>query len=105
MDPKVLQKIFTVSTAKCWATDGTNPVPGVIPTAPSSNDYNGGFAVTLLKKDLKLGLECAEAAGVDAEFTRKSIEYQHELEQAGHAEKDFGFVYQYVKARKDLTKL
>lgn len=80
MDPKVLQKIFTVSTAKCWATDGTNPVPGVIPTAPSSNDYNGGFAVTLLKKDLKLGLECAEAAGVDAEFTRKSMDYQHELE-------------------------
>ena len=41
-----------------------NPYPGIIPTAPSSRGYTGGFATALMLKDLNLALEAA--AGVKA---------------------------------------
>ena len=48
MCPVLLSKILSVSTSSCWATNGTNPRPGAVPTSPSSNDYNGGFSVELV---------------------------------------------------------
>ena len=105
MDPKILQSIFTVSTTKCWCTDSTNPVPDVIDTSPASRGYDGGFMVGLIRKDLTLGLECAEEVGANTEFAKKSMDYFHELEKAGHGGKDFGFVYQYIKEGKDVSKL
>ena len=68
IDPKKMQEIFTVSTSKCWSTDANNPVPGVVDTAASSNCYQGGFGSNLIRKDLTLGLECADEVGVQTEF-------------------------------------
>lgn len=43
IDPKILMDILSVSTSSCWAIKTSNPRPGNIPTAPASNNYNGGF--------------------------------------------------------------
>jgi len=96
MDPKILQSIFTVSTTKCWCTDSTNPVPDVIETSPASNNYEGGFMVGLIRKDLALGLECADEVGANIEFAKMSMEYFQDLEKSGHGGKDFGYVYKYI---------
>lgn len=105
IDPKILQQIFTVSTSKCWCTDATNPVPGVIETAPSSKGYQGGFGTGLIRKDLTLGLECGDTVGVETEFAKNAMEYFLALEKAGHGGKDFGVVYQYILKNKEANKI
>ncbi|KPM40116.1 hypothetical protein AK830_g6438 [Neonectria ditissima] len=60
MDPRVMAKIFAASTAQSTVCDKWCPVPGVVPTAPSSHGYKGGFKVQLMKKDLDLAVKAGE---------------------------------------------
>ena len=96
MDPKKLSDIMSVSTGRCWSVDTYNPRPGVLEGVPASRDYEGGFGVSLIKKDLGLARESAEAVGVKLDFTLKSEELYKELEDKGQGKKDFGIVYKYV---------
>lgn len=63
MDPRILANIFHTSTAQSAICDDWNPVPGLCPTAPASQDYQGGFRVQLMKKDFGLAVEIAEHVG------------------------------------------
>src|SRR3546814_19954066 len=49
---------------QCWALTRDAPLPGDGPTAPSDNEYKGGFAAALMLKDLRRAIEAA--ASVDA---------------------------------------
>ena len=73
MDPKVLQQILAVSTARNWCIDTYNPRPGILPNVPSSNNYEGGFAVGLIKKDMVLALEAAHAVKAQTDMLEKSL--------------------------------
>ncbi len=59
LDPAVLSQIMLQSSGRNWSLELYNPWPGVMPSAPASNDYNGGFQVNLMNKDLGLALEAA----------------------------------------------
>lgn len=61
LDPHVLSDIIAKSSGRNWATELYNPWPGVMPEAPASNDYAGGFGVDLMLKDLGLAAESAMA--------------------------------------------
>lgn len=63
MDPRILANIFHTSTAQSAICDDWNPVPGLCPTAPASQNYQGGFRVQLMKKDFGLAVEIAEHVG------------------------------------------
>ncbi|CAG8661094.1 6469_t:CDS:2, partial [Ambispora leptoticha] len=59
MDPKLLANILNTSSGRCWSSDTYNPVPGILPNVPSSNEYKGGFATKLMAKDLRLAVNAA----------------------------------------------
>lgn len=59
LNPKVLSDIIANSSGRNWATEVYNPWPGVMPAAPASNGYGGGFGVDLMLKDLGLAAEAA----------------------------------------------
>lgn len=63
MDPKVLSEIMRRSSGGNWALEVYNPYPGVMEAAPASRDYQGGFLVDLMLKDLSLALQAGEQAG------------------------------------------
>lgn len=63
IDPRILATVFSTSTAQSTISDKWNPVPGLCPAAPSSNDYQGGFKVQLMKKDFGLAIEAADRIG------------------------------------------
>lgn len=96
MDPKVLAGIINTSSGRCWASEVSNPVPGVMPTAPASRDYNGGFGVDLMLKDMNLALETAESVNAKLELGQKAADNYQAISNAGHGKKDFGYVYQHV---------
>ncbi|CAI0643545.1 unnamed protein product [Colletotrichum noveboracense] len=59
VDPKILQTIIHNSTGQSFMGDNVCPVPGVVPHAPSSNDWRLGFKTQMFLKDLSLGIEAA----------------------------------------------
>ncbi|MDX1799988.1 MAG: 3-hydroxyisobutyrate dehydrogenase [Marinobacter sp.] len=59
LDPAVLSEIMKQSSGGNWALNVYNPWPGVMENAPASRDYQGGFLVKLMTKDLGLALDNA----------------------------------------------
>lgn len=59
LDPKVLSDIMLQSSGRNWSLELYNPFPGVMENVPASNEYNGGFQVNLMNKDLGLAMEAA----------------------------------------------
>jgi 3-hydroxyisobutyrate dehydrogenase len=57
LDPKVMSDIMLQSSGRNWTLELYNPCPDVMPNVPSSNDYQGGFMVDLMKKDLGLAMD------------------------------------------------
>lgn len=60
LDPAVLSEIMKQSSGGNWALNVYNPVPGVMEGVPSSNDYQGGFQVDLMFKDLGLAMDLSQ---------------------------------------------
>ncbi len=56
VDPKVLSDIMSVSTAQCWSVDKSNPVPGVHPNSPASQNYSCGYYSEWMLKDFNLAI-------------------------------------------------
>ena len=50
LDPKLLADVMNVSTGQSWSSQKYNPVPGVVPGVPASNNYDGGFGAALMLK-------------------------------------------------------
>lgn len=63
MDPKKLSEIMGKASGANWSLEKYNPWPGVMENVPASRDYQGGFAVDLMTKDLGLALEAALGSG------------------------------------------
>ena len=60
---KALFEVASASSGQSWALTNYCPVPGLVPSAPSNNNYKPGFASALMLKDLKLAQEAAATAG------------------------------------------
>ncbi len=99
LDPKVLGDMINSSTGRCWSSEVNNPVPGVIEGSPASRDYDGGFGVSLMKKDLKLAIAAAKEAGARLELSERAQEI-YEATEAKHAGKDFSVVYRWLGGKE-----
>ncbi|KAL2869225.1 NAD(P)-dependent oxidoreductase [Aspergillus lucknowensis] len=96
LDPKSLADMINASTGRCWPMEVNNPVPGVVEGAPASRDYEGGFGVSLMHKDLRLALTAAKESGTPlalAEVARVI----YTVVEAEHRGKDFSVVYQWLR--------
>jgi 3-hydroxyisobutyrate dehydrogenase len=71
-DPKILSDIFSVSTGRSYSVDTNNPVPGYLEGVPASRNYDAGFAVKLIMKDLNLALEAAKTVGASCTETERA---------------------------------
>lgn len=62
VDTQVLASVLNASTARCWSSVDYNPCPGVMENVPSSRGFQGGFAASLMEKDLHLALQVRRVA-------------------------------------------
>ena len=60
---QALFDISAKSSGQCWALTSYCPVPGPVPASPANRDYQPGFAVDLMLKDLSLAVDAAQASG------------------------------------------
>jgi 3-hydroxyisobutyrate dehydrogenase len=94
LDAKVLSEIMRKSSGGNWALEVYNPYPGVMDNVPAGNDYNGGFLVDLMIKDLGLAMESALAtdSSIPLGALARNLYRLHGNKGAGH--KDFSSIQQ-----------
>ncbi len=96
LDPAVLSQMMAVSTGRSWATEVCNPWPGVLPNAPASRGYSGGFGNDLMLKDLGLVAESAVQAGVSIPLGELARNLYAMNSMAGNGALDFSSVVKLV---------
>ena len=91
LDAQKFYDISSVSSGHCWSMTSYCPVPGVGPTSPADNDYQGGFATALMLKDLKLAMEAAGLVGADVPMGNRAAELYTAFAQ-GNGALDFSAI-------------
>lgn len=100
MDPKLLAGILNTSTGRCWSSDTYNPVPGVMPNVPSSREYDGGFGIKLMRKDLGLAIDAAREANSTVVLGGLVEQVYNLVSQSkGFEKKDFSVVFKYLNEK------
>ncbi|MEL0617503.1 3-hydroxyisobutyrate dehydrogenase [Cobetia marina] len=97
LDPAVLSEVMKQSSGGNWALNVYNPWPGVMESAPASNDYQGGFLVDLMAKDLGLAWEMAlgSKSAVPMGSQARNLFAQHAAQGAGRL--DFSSIQRFYR--------
>jgi 3-hydroxyisobutyrate dehydrogenase len=98
LDLQTFYDISSKASGQNWSMTSYCPVPGVGPTSPADNDYQGGFATALMLKDLKLAMEAAESVGADTPMGRRAAELYQAFTDAGSGGLDFSAIITELKA-------
>ncbi|WP_210490946.1 3-hydroxyisobutyrate dehydrogenase [Patulibacter sp. SYSU D01012] len=104
VEDQALYDVSSVATGQCWALNVNCPVPGPVPTSPANREYQPGFAVSLMNKDLGLALAAVEKTGVHAELGRHAGEVYRALNEGETAGKDFSVVYRAIAERSGIER-
>tara|TARA_R110002110_G_scaffold205066_7_gene416884 strand:- start:8390 stop:9277 length:888 start_codon:yes stop_codon:yes gene_type:complete len=94
LDPSVLSEIMLASSGRNWSLEVYNPYPGVMESAPASNDYKPGFMVDLMVKDLGLALEIAEQSDFENPLGQMARRLYAEHQASGNGQRDFSSILQ-----------
>ena len=93
LDAKVLSTIMSKSSGSNWTLDLYNPCPDVMENSPASNDYQGGFMVDLMTKDLGLAMETALGSQSPTPMGALARNLYSMHAASGHGNKDFSSVF------------
>jgi 3-hydroxyisobutyrate dehydrogenase len=91
--------IATKSSGQCWSVSTYCPVPGVGPQTPADRGYEGGFAVAMMLKDLKLAQEAAARVGATTPLGAQAEAVYALIDTLGYAKKDFSAAIQMLRGR------
>ncbi len=92
LDPVVLSEILKNSSGGNWSLEKYNPYPGVMETAPSSENYSGGFLNSLMLKDLKLASELALGSKSTTPMGKLAMQLYEEMMDEGFGTLDFSSI-------------
>ena len=88
LDAKTFFEIATASSGDSWALRNWYPVPGVVDTAAVNRDFEGGFAIDLMRKDVGLALEAAASTDTALPFAEKVVDYLSRMSALGWGGRD-----------------
>ncbi|PDH64852.1 MAG: 3-hydroxyisobutyrate dehydrogenase [Sphingomonadaceae bacterium MED-G03] len=99
LDPQTFYDISSVSSGQSWSMTSYCPVPGVGPQTPADNGYQGGFAVGLMLKDLKLASEAAASVGASVPMGNAAEVLYQMLANRGEAGRDFSAMIEMLEGK------
>ncbi len=97
LDPQTFYDISSVSSGQSWSMTSYCPLPGVGPQTPADNDYQGGFAVALMLKDLKLATEAAASVNASVPMGNAAEALYQLLANKGEGGRDFSSIINLLK--------
>lgn len=98
LEPAKLFEVSSAASAQCWSLTTYCPVEGVGPTTPADNDFKPGFATALMRKDLGLAMEAAEAVDAVVPFGEAARDIYEKMMCEGQGNLDFSAVIKRVRA-------
>jgi 3-hydroxyisobutyrate dehydrogenase len=97
VDHKVLTDVISKSSGNTWVMEAAHPVPGMVPRAASSKDYEGGFMTDLMAKDLGLAVNAARELRIPVVVSPAAQQVLRLASSHGYGRKDFTAIYQFLK--------
>ncbi len=101
LDPAKFFEISSQSSGQCWSLTAYCPWPGPVPAAPSNRGYEGGFAVAMMLKDLKLAQDAAAKSGAATPMGAQAEATYALFERLGYGGKDFSSMLQLLRGKLD----
>ncbi|MEL7345459.1 MAG: NAD(P)-binding domain-containing protein [Pseudomonadota bacterium] len=95
-----LDKFYSLcagAAAQSWTLENRCPIPGVVAEAPASNNFDPGFAVRLMAKDLRLAQAAADASGQPTPFGAHAAAAFTDFAKAS-GDRDFSAFYTTLRA-------
>lgn len=95
-------KLFEISSkasGQCWSLTSYCPEPGLVPSAPSNRDFQPGFTVAMMLKDLRLAQQAAGAAEVATPLGAEAAALYALFSNKGHAALDFSAIIRMIKGK------
>ena len=84
--------ISSTASGQCWSMTSYCPVPGPVPSSPANNNYEPGFASSLMLKDLRLSQEAARMTSSSTPLGANATSIYEEIEKLGYDGIDFSGV-------------
>ena len=97
LDLKKLFDVLSTSTGNCWAINTYCPIEGVGPNSPADNNFQPGFSVNLMLKDLTIALKAIKDTNTLAPFGAKSQENFKRMVDDKKGELDFSAIVNFNK--------
>ncbi len=97
LDAETFFNISSKASGQCWSMTSYCPAPGPVPASPANNDYQPGFAVAMMLKDLRLAQDAAAGAKAAIPFGEQAERLYALLDEQGLAHKDFSVVMRHLQ--------
>ncbi len=97
LTPQKLFEVVSNASGQCWVMNSYVPVPGVLENVPANRQYEPGFTVAMMLKDLCLSQSVAETSGVTLPMAERATEMYQQFSDEGQANLDFSAI---IKAKK-----
>lgn len=102
LDPRTLRQVIAAGSSQNTICDKFCPVPHVDPDSPSSHAYQGGFRVTLMRKDFGLALDMAKRVGATTVLSGVACAMYDELsKEETYRDLDVRAVFRYLGGQED----
>jgi len=97
LDGERFFEIASKSSGQCWSLTSYCPWPGPVPAAPSNRNYEGGFAASMMLKDLKLAQDAAAKSGAAAPLGATAEGLYALFDRLGGGGKDFSAILEMMR--------
>ena len=92
VDPKVLHDVIRTSSGGGWVMEKDPPCPGLVEGAPANRDFQAGFTVDLMLKDVGLAVSALMGHGIPCPSGAASAQVYQMASRSGLGKHDFAAV-------------
>ena len=89
LDLSKLFDVISTSTGSCWAVNSYCPIKGIGPVSPADKNYKGGFATSLMHKDLGLAVDAAAETKSNIKYGIQTYEKYKQVTKSNKGNLDF----------------
>ncbi|MCX7119674.1 MAG: 3-hydroxyisobutyrate dehydrogenase [Legionellales bacterium] len=87
-----LHEVVTHASGQCWVMDRYVPVPDVLENVPANHDYQAGFSLNMMLKDLNFSQAAAQHCDLKTPLGQLATKIFQQGKEAGLGDLDFSAI-------------
>ena len=99
LDHQKLFDIASTASGQCWSITSYCPVPGPVPASPANKNYEAGFTVDMMLKDLRLSQEAAISCGANTPLGAEAASLYGLFQATGLGDLDFSSLIKLIRGQ------